>query len=383
MQNIIHPIPLSLYIHIPWCVKKCPYCDFNSHNLKTAIPETDYINALITDLQQDLQQLPIMGREIHSVFIGGGTPSLLSPDSVAKLLEEIQKHLRFTKEIEITLEANPGTVEQLKFQGFREAGINRLSIGIQSFNSDKLKALGRIHDGQEAIKAVEAAQWAGFTNFNLDLMYGLPQQNVAETIYDLETALTLNPTHLSWYQLTLEANTAFYHHPPPLPTDDVLWEMQLAGQAFLASRGFHPYEISAYSHDLPSQHNLNYWHFGDYLGIGAGAHGKITDLSNHTITRTWKTKHPKAYLDAATPFITGQKNLSREEIPLEFMLNALRLYQPIALDLFTQRSGLQIDAVLTQLKTARARGLLDFDDSMMVTTDLGKRYLNDLLQIFL
>lgn len=376
-------IPLSLYIHIPWCVKKCPYCDFNSHNLKTAIPETAYINALITDLQQDLQKLPIMDREIHSIFIGGGTPSLLSPDSLAKLLEDLQKYLRFAKAIEITLEANPGTVEQNKFQGFKQAGINRLSIGIQSFNSDKLKALGRIHDGQEASKAVEAAQRAGFENINLDLMYGLPHQNIAEAIDDLQTALTLNPTHLSWYQLTLEANTAFYHRPPPLPADDLIWEMQLAGQAYLAAQGFHAYEISAYTRNLPCQHNLNYWLFGDYLGIGAGAHGKITDLSDQTITRTWKTKHPKDYLDAATPFINGQKNLSRAEIPLEFMLNALRLYQPIALDIFTQRCGLNRDAILTQLKTAKARGLLHFDDKAIMTTDLGKRYLNDLLQIFL
>lgn len=380
-------IPLSLYIHIPWCLQKCPYCDFNSHALKGALPEIAYVNALIEDLAQDIVTFSVQDRPIQSIFIGGGTPSLFSADAIEKLLQAIQKQCRFASNIEITLEANPGTVEQGLFADFKQVGINRLSIGIQSFQAEKLKSLGRIHNAAEAIRAVETAHQAGFENFNLDLMYGLPNQTMADALFDLKTALSLNPTHLSWYQLTLEPNTAFYHRPPVLPVIDELVEIQIAGQSYLAEQGFYPYEISAYTtHSQPdrrSVHNLNYWLFGDYLAIGAGAHGKITDLKTDRIMRYWKTRHPKDYLDPNTAFLAGQKIISPLEIPLEFMMNTLRLYQLIPLELFKERTGLSIDCISSQLNQAKSGGLLDWDEWHIKTTDLGKRYLNDLLQLFL
>ncbi len=302
------PIPLALYIHIPWCIRKCPYCDFNSHAVKEAIPEESYLQALIRDLEADLDQIPL--RPIQSIFIGGGTPSLFSPDALAALLEAIAARVALARSLEVTLEANPGTVEQTRFVGFRQAGINRLSLGIQSFQPEKLKVLGRIHDDQEAVQAVMAAKQAGFENFNLDLMFGLPNQSLEDALFDLNTALSLKPTHLSWYQLTIEPNTLFYHRKPPLPADDDIWEIQHHGQALLASHGFHQYEISAYSQfGFQSRHNLNYWEFGDYLGIGAGAHAKITNPHNHTITRFWKTKHPKEYLNPDKSFLAGQQTI--------------------------------------------------------------------------
>ncbi len=378
-------IPLTLYIHIPWCVKKCPYCDFNSHQAKGELPETEYLAALLADLQQDLSS--IQEREITAIFIGGGTPSLFSPAGMSQLLTSIAGMVKFAEDIEITLEANPGTVEYEKFAGFKAAGINRLSIGIQSFQAEKLKALGRIHNGQEAIQAVLAAQNAGFSNFNLDLMYGLPQQNIDDAVQDLQTALSLKPTHLSWYQLTLEPNTAFFHAPPMLPTDDRIWEIQTQGQAFLASHGFHPYEVSAYTThaevDRRCRHNLNYWTFGDYLGIGAGAHGKVTDLKTNTITRTWKTRHPKDYLNPKTPYLAGLRALDKAEIAFEFMLNALRLYDSTPVNLFASRTGLKLQDIETVLQNAQKKDLLNYDAQTIETTPLGKRYLNDLLTLFL
>lgn len=380
-------IPLSLYIHIPWCLQKCPYCDFNSHALKGELPEMAYINRLLEDLAQDLAIFSIQDRAIQSIFIGGGTPSLFSADAIEKLLKAIQKQCRFAPNIEITLEVNPGTVEQGLFADFKQVGINRLSIGIQSFQSEKLKSLGRIHNATEAIHAVETAHQAGFENFNLDLMHGLPNQSRGDALFDLQTALSLRPTHLSWYQLTLEPNTAFFHRPPTLPADDQLIEIQEAGQSYLAKQGFYPYEISAYTtHSQPDRrsiHNLNYWLFGDYLAIGAGAHGKITDFQTQRVTRYWKTRHPKDYLDPSTPFLAGQKIISALEIPLEFMMNTLRLYQPIAIKLFEERTGMDIGCISSQLNKAKDCGLLDWDESYIKTTELGKRYLNDLLQIFL
>jgi putative oxygen-independent coproporphyrinogen III oxidase len=377
-------IPLTLYIHIPWCVKKCPYCDFNSHQLKTDLPEQDYVQALLADLQQDLAQAA--GREVEAIFMGGGTPSLFSPTALHQLLQGIRARISVRADAEITLEANPGTVEQQRFIGFREAGINRLSVGVQSFQADKLKALGRIHDDEEASNAISAAKNAGFSNFNIDLMYGLPQQSNEDALYDLQTALSLAPTHLSWYQLTLEPNTAFFHAPPLLPGEDESWEMQVKGQAFLAEQGFAPYEISAYTFSSPlgqpSQHNLNYWQFGDYLGIGAGAHSKMTDRQSQAITRTWKVKHPRDYLNPKAERVGGRRVLPREEIAFEFMLNALRLYQPVSYELFEERTGLGRVEIMPILGKAQEKGLLCGGDKIE-TTALGKRYLNDLLALFL
>lgn len=382
MRNFTQQIPLSLYIHFPWCVRKCPYCDFNSHALKQELPEMAYINALIADLEQDLPR--IWGRGISSIFMGGGTPSLFSAAAMDHLLTAIKSRLRMAADIEITMEANPGTVEQSKFEGFRQAGINRLSIGIQSFQADKLKALGRIHDQHQAIQAAQTAKQAGFNNFNLDLMHGLPQQTIAEALQDLETAIGLGPTHLSWYQLTLEPNTFFYRHPPTLPEDDMIWEMQEQGKNLLASCGFSQYEISAYArNNLQSRHNLNYWEFGDYLGIGAGAHSKITDFANMTVRRLHKVKHPKDYLDSNKSFIAEEKIVSATELPLEFMMNALRLNKTISIRLFTERTGLDLSVIDNELNQAKRLGLLNVDSGNITVTRDGQKFLNNLLEIFL
>lgn len=376
--------PLSLYVHLPWCIKKCPYCDFNSHAIKgNSLPEIEYLNALKHDLKQDVLEFSLRHRPIQSLFIGGGTPSLFSPNTIGEILSMIQTELTLTSDVEITMEANPGTFEQDRFTDFRKAGINRLSIGIQSFNSEKLQSLGRIHDDKQAIKAIDTAYRAGFNNINLDLMYGLPNQTLEEALSDLSIAFSFAPQHLSWYQLTLEPNTEFYVKPPKLPEDDSLWEMQMEGQSHMAERGFLPYEISAYTHDKKCKHNLNYWLFGDYLGIGAGAHGKISDPNTHTITRTWKTKHPKDYLNTDTPFIAGRKILSSKDIALEFMLNALRLYQPISVSLFESRTGLSIQTLAPQLNQVQKQGLLMWDETQIETTSKGKQYLNELLEVFL
>lgn len=373
-------IPLSLYIHLPWCIKKCPYCDFNSHALKNNLPEDEYVDVLIADLKLDLKKLE--PRPIQTIFFGGGTPSLFSAKALDRLLNAIAKECQLAADIEITLEANPGTVEQEKFNGFRTAGINRLSIGIQSFNPEKLKILGRIHDDNEAIKAAATAHQAGFDNFNLDLMFGLPSQTITQALDDLKMALSLKPTHLSWYQLTLEPNTLFYQKPPLLPGNDLIWEMQQQGQALLAENGFNQYEISAYSqHERECRHNLNYWQFGDYLGMGAGAHGKIT--TDEKTTRTLKNKHPKDYLDVSKPFLIEEKIITEKDLPFEFMMNALRLNQKIPFSLFTERTGLSIDSIQPQLKQAKEKGLLHIEQQHLQTTDFGRRFLNDLLQIFL
>ncbi len=374
--------PLSLYIHFPWCVRKCPYCDFNSHTLKQDLPEAAYIEALLADLQQDLSL--VQNREIVSIFMGGGTPSLFSPEAMAYLLNQIKQMLSCSKELEITLEANPGTVEQERFKGFYQAGINRLSLGIQSFQDDKLKTLGRIHDANAAIQAVVAAKQAGFTNFNLDLMFGLPEQEIAEALYDLNTAIALEPTHLSWYQLTLEPNTLFYHQRPTLPEDDKLWEMQQQGQALLAKHHYNPYEISAYSRDgFQCLHNRNYWEFGDYLGIGAGAHGKITDSNKRQVIRTHKVKHPKDYLNPSRSFIAGQTVVPPSELSFEFMLNHLRLKQPILFDLFEQRTFLPKTVLEIQLQRASEHLFIEQSQQGFVTTQLGWQFLNNLTEIFL
>lgn len=371
--------PLSLYLHMPWCVKKCPYCDFNSHALSGDIPEQAYLQAILEDLQEDL---PLVGsRPIHSVFIGGGTPSLMSPDFYQRLFTGLRQYLTFEPTAEITLEANPGTVEQSRFNGFHDAGINRLSIGVQSFQPRHLQALGRIHDATAAHKAVEAALKAGFTNFNLDLMHGLPDQTPEDAIADLDAAASWQPPHLSWYQLTLEPNTEFYSRPPDLPDDDRLWEIYRQGSEFLREKGFSDYEVSAWSKPgKASRHNLNYWTFGDYLALGAGAHGKVTQLDGQ-IRRFWKTRQPDAYLNRIGSRTAGQQLVEADELPLEFMMNALRLTEGVPEVMFTKRTGLPLSEVAVKLESLRRDGLMASE--RLQTTEFGQRYLNSLLERFL
>jgi len=385
----MNTIPLSLYIHVPWCIKKCPYCDFNSHAVKDSIPEMDYVNKLIQDLKADLSY--VQNRKLHSIFIGGGTPSLFSAKAYEVLLEAIFKLVTPETNIEITLEANPGTVEQQRFKEYRAAGINRLSIGCQSFNETHLKNLGRIHDQNQAIRAADSAHNADFDNFNLDLMFALSRQTVSEALEDLETALSLQPTHLSWYQLTLEPNTVFHRYPPALPHEDIISEMILLGKILLKENGFDQYEISAYSKsDMQCRHNLNYWRFGDYLGIGAGAHGKLTDSENDLqndlqrpeIIRTTKYKQPKSYLNNDSS-LAEKKIIARKDLPFEFMLNALRLEEPVSFELFKQRTGLDMSDVMPILHNARAKELLIIHESSFQPSKLGRLFLNDLTEMFL
>ncbi|MFA7554933.1 MAG: radical SAM family heme chaperone HemW, partial [Spongiibacteraceae bacterium] len=372
--------PLGLYIHIPWCVRKCPYCDFNSHTT-AAIPEQEYVNALIDDLEQELQF--VQGRPLQSIFFGGGTPSLFSGAAIARILTAVEQRIPFAVDIEITLEANPGTVEQGKFSAYAAAGVNRLSIGVQSFNADHLKTLGRIHSNQEAIKAAHTAIKAGINNFNIDLMHGLPKQTEQQALQDIEQAIALNPTHISWYQLTIEPNTAFYSAPPTLPDDDRLADIQDAGEHLLSQANFQQYEISAYSRNkAQSRHNTNYWLFGDYIGIGAGAHGKLTLLHEQQIIRRWKTRSPKDYLASDKEFIAGSKVLQAEELPLEFFLNSLRLTNGFSSALFQARTGLSLSAVQTQLAMLNNKKLLSISDQSINTTPLGRRFLNSILAEF-
>jgi len=385
MINFKENLPLSLYIHIPWCVKKCPYCDFNSHELGDVLPEHDYITALIADLEHDLPL--IWGRKIIALFIGGGTPSLFSPESIAKLISELRARLNFAPDIEITLEANPGTVDRNKFAEFREVGINRLSIGVQSFNDEFLNKLGRIHGRQEAINATESAHHAGFDNFNLDLMYGLPNQSSDQAMDDLQTAISLNPKHISYYQLTIEPNTRFYAQAPEhLPEDDMLWSMQEQGISLLHNNGYEQYEVSAYAKPgKQCKHNLNYWQFGDYLGIGAGAYAKITNVAHQSIQRLAKTKLPKHYIAIAgtADAISSDYFLKSEDAIFEFMLNALRLTQGIPLELFPKNSGLSLALIHDIVEHAKQQGLLDVSAEKIVPTKRGYRFLNDLISMFL
>jgi len=376
--------PLSLYVHLPWCVRKCPYCDFNSHEIKDGVPELAYVDALIADLEQELPS--IWGRTVETVFIGGGTPSLFSPAAIDRLLSQLRALLALPATAEITLEANPGTLEAGKFAEFRAVGINRLSIGVQSFEDTMLAKLGRIHDARQAIAAAEATHAAGFTEFNLDLMYGLPGQNVKQALADLEQALALESTHLSHYQLTIEPNTRFAHTPPNLPDDDTIWDMQQRCQARLAARGFENYEVSAYAQTgHRCRHNLNYWRFGDYLGIGAGAHAKISSAQTQCIERSAKLRHPREYLAraASAERIAEQHILSRQEAGFEFMLNALRLNDGFPVALFAQHTGLPLTIVESPLHQAEARGLIERDMHTIRPTALGKRFLNDLTALFL
>ncbi|XXE94463.1 radical SAM family heme chaperone HemW [Pseudomonas sp. D1-2] len=373
--------PLALYIHIPWCVRKCPYCDFNSHTASPQLPEEEYVDALLADLDQDLHG--VHGRPLSSIFFGGGTPSLFSAQALGRLLRGVEARIPFAPDIEITLEANPGTFEQEKFVAYRALGINRLSIGIQSFQQAKLQALGRIHNGDEAVRAAGMARQAGFDNFNLDLMHGLPDQSLEDALSDLRQAIALKPTHLSWYQLTLEPNTVFWNQPPILPEDDTLWDIQEAGQALLAEHGYDQYEVSAYAQPgRAARHNLNYWSFGDFIGIGAGAHGKLSHPDGR-IVRTWKTRLPKDYLNPAKRFLAGEKSLANEELPFEFLMNALRLTEGVAAQLYPQRTGLSLESLADGRREAEQSGLLQVEPSRLVATERGQLFLNDLLQKFL
>jgi oxygen-independent coproporphyrinogen-3 oxidase len=384
MFNFTATPPLSLYIHIPWCVRKCPYCDFNSHEARDAIPEQDYIRALVADLEQDLAS--VWGRSVETVFLGGGTPSLLTPQGIERLLGEVRARIPLKPAAEVTLEANPGTVDQARFAGFREAGINRLSMGIQSFQDDLLGAIGRIHSAQDAISAVEAARSAGFDNFNLDLMFGLPGQTVTQALADLQQAIRLAPAHLSWYELTIEPNTWFHRHPPERPADDTLLMMQAQGQALLAEAGYQRYEVSAFARPgRQCRHNLNYWQFGDYLGIGAGAHAKITAAATQSVRRIAKLKHPRSYIDSAHSGarISSCDELSVADVILEFVMNSLRLdagFSPVE---FTAATGLPWSRIEPQLNDAIEKGWLSENNGHIHTTPKGQRYLDEFLQQWL
>lgn len=373
--------PLAAYVHIPWCVRKCPYCDFNSHAAGPSLPEDAYVTALLADLECDLDQA--QGRKLSSIFFGGGTPSLFSPSALGRILHGLEQRIGFTDDIEITLEANPGTFEQDKFRDYRSLGINRLSIGVQSFQPAKLAALGRIHDGDEAVRAADMARAAGFDNFNLDLMHGLPDQSLDDALSDLRIAIAQQPTHLSWYQLTVEPNTEFWSKPPELPADETLWDIQEAGQVLLAEHGYGQYETSAYAQPgRQARHNLNYWTFGDFLGLGAGAHGKSSGPDG-MIRRHWKTRLPKDYLDPTKRFRAGEKQLTEDELPFEFLMNVLRLNDGVPAVLFTQRTGLAPAMLADGRREAEARGLLERDPQRLVATAKGQLFLNDLLQLFL
>ena len=380
--------PLSLYVHIPWCVRKCPYCDFNSHAQNGALPVDEYVRALLADLDRDLRDhaAAIAGRPIHSVFFGGGTPSLFAPDAIARVLDGVAARLALPRDAEVTLETNPGTVEHGRFDGYLAAGVNRISFGVQSFEDDKLRRLGRIHSAGEADRAVKSAQDAGVANVNLDLMYALPEQTPAQAVGDVERALALQPTHVSHYQLTLEPNTLFAAKPPPLPDEDSAWDMQEACQAALAADGYAQYEVSAYARDgRECAHNLNYWRFGDYLGVGAGAHGKLTDAHTARIVRTSKVKLPRSYLERAArgeAFGTAS-DIAAEDRPFEFMMNALRLRDGVDAASFAERTGLADAAIVDTVRRARERGWLVSEPARIATTDLGWRYLNDVVGAFL
>ncbi len=386
--------PLALYVHIPWCVKKCPYCDFNSHATPEKIPEQEYVDQLIADLKGDA--LYAQGRKIHSIFLGGGTPSLFSSKAIGQIIEAADKIVGIDKLAEVTLEANPGAVEQQRFSGYRSAGVNRLSIGAQSMQDKHLQSLGRIHGAAEVITAVDTARKVGFDNFNIDVMHGLPDQSIEDALNDLQQVIDLSPTHLSWYQLTIEQNTAFYRQPPLLPVDDVLAEIEEQGQVLLQSHGFSQYEISAFSRSQPSIHNLNYWQFGDYLGIGAGAHGKITDIASQRILRRQKTRLPTHYLEhdfslhsspetmiARSNASTQWAGVEQSALPLEFMMNALRLNEGVPSHLFSERTGLPSSVINSKMNLLRSRELLEKDPQRYTTTELGRRFLNEVISVFM
>lgn len=375
--------PLGLYIHLPWCVQKCPYCDFNSHQLRVDMSEAAYVTALLADLDFELAFSPVQGRTLQSLFIGGGTPSLFSAESISRLLQGVRQRIDCAPGIEVTLEANPGTLEQGRYQGYREAGVNRLSIGVQSFQPDSLRQLGRIHGRDEVHAAIESARSARFDSFNLDLMCGLPGQSMEMACADVELALAAGADHLSYYQLTIEPNTAFYHQlPRAMPNDDAAGEIQAAGCRLLAAAGYRQYEVSAYMRDGHAcQHNLNYWRFGDYLGIGAGAHGKLTNGLTGCVERSWRVKRPEAYMaGAGTPgAVSGRSKLDQTDLFVEFLMNALRLKEGFQVDLFTERTGLEEAYLWSRLQGLLERGLLIHQDGRIRTSDTGWIFLDDVV----
>lgn len=387
--------PLALYIHVPWCTRKCPYCDFNSHEQTQALPEADYVAALLDDFRHDLPY--VQQRAVSSIFIGGGTPSLFSGQSYERLLIGLQSMVSFTQDIEITLEANPGSAEREKFADYFSAGINRLSLGIQSFDPQQLKRLGRIHDADDAKRAIDFAHRAGFKRLNIDIMYGLQDQTPDAALNDLTQAIDACPEHISWYQLTIEPNTAFFKHPPPLPPEDTLIDIQDAGLNMLCNAGFERYEISAFSKvGGQSRHNLNYWRFGDYLGIGAGAHGKITQVSRQRILRMHKRRQPNHYLTAAKqsigqstgnllqryPYLADAAPVEQTQLPLEFLLNVLRLREGFTPAQFERLTGLSFDLIGKQVESLQQRLLLHRDADQISTTDKGYQFLNSVLEAF-
>ncbi|MCU0937045.1 MAG: radical SAM family heme chaperone HemW [Gammaproteobacteria bacterium] len=376
--------PLALYVHVPWCVRKCPYCDFNSHALRPGgVPEREYLEAILDDLAEEAAG--VAGRSLETVFFGGGTPSLLSPETVARVLEAARRDPGVRPDAEVTLEANPGTVERGRLSELRAAGVNRLSIGVQSFDDGLLARIGRIHSGEEALVAVEAARAAGFDNLNLDLMYGLPGQTPGAALADLNSALALGPEHVSHYQLTLEPGTPFHRAPPSLPDDEAVSEIESACPARLAEAGYRRYEISAFARPgMECRHNLGYWTFGDYLPVGPGAHGKVTRPDGLRVVRRVRRRHPEDYLRAgAGQRVAEQRELGREDLAFEFFLNALRLPDGVPAGLYSERTGLSLETVAGPLAEARRRGLLADDRERLQPTEEGLRYLNDLCGLFL
>ncbi|AIX49216.1 radical SAM family heme chaperone HemW [Pantoea eucrina] len=371
--------PLSLYIHIPWCVQKCPYCDFNSHALKGEVPHLEYVQHLLQDLEQDLPLTA--GREVRTIFIGGGTPSLLSSHAMQTLMDGVRVRLPLAADAEITMEANPGTVEADRFSGYQAAGINRISIGVQSFSPQKLERLGRIHGPQEAKRAAELAAALGLRSFNLDLMHGLPDQSLEEALDDLRQAIALNPPHLSWYQLTIEPNTLFGSRPPQLPDDDALWDIYEQGHQLLTAAGYQQYETSAYAKPgYRCEHNLNYWRFGDYLGIGCGAHGKLTQADGR-IVRTVKTRHPRGFMKGN--YLDKQHEVADEDKPFEFFMNRFRLLEAAPRAEFQRYTGLDEQTIRPQMEQAITAGYVTESASEWQITEKGKLFLNSLLELFM
>ena len=382
-KTLLQTPPLSLYVHIPWCVRKCPYCDFNSHEAGKELDESAYIDALMIDFEQEIEAN--QHRQLQSIFFGGGTPSLFSAESINNIIEGVRSKASLTPDIEISLEANPGTFEQKKFADYRTAGVNRLSIGIQSFNDDKLQSLGRIHDCNEAIKAIETAYAAGFNNINLDLMFGLPGQSMEQAVEDINLACDFQPAHISHYQLTIEPNTWFHKHTPVLPATDLIWDMQQRCHDMLYKHDYIQYEVSAFSQaGKQCRHNMNYWTFGDYIGIGAGAHGKVTDIHGPSIQRRWKQRQPTAYIKHAMQgdSCSGTSELDQADILFEFLLNALRLRQGFSYELFEQRSGINRQRLLEACKNIDP-DLLVISETGLNTSPRGFDFLNDVLGSFL
>lgn len=376
-------IPLSLYVHFPWCLRKCPYCDFNSYTLVKSEKEllALYVDLLLNDLEAEAERA--LDHKLNSIYFGGGTPSLLPLGAIKKIIDRARNLFSFAPDIEITLEANPGTINLELCKGFKDAGINRISLGVQSFSDEKLKSIGRIHNARQAQEAIEAIKQAGFCNFNLDMMLGLPGQSVDDAMNDLQLALGFAPPHFSWYQLTLEPKTLFAAQPPILPHNEELWDIQQAGQNLLAQFGLLQYEVSAYSQPgFECRHNVNYWQYGDYLGIGAGAHGKIT-LANGLVKRYWKVAKPKEYMRWRDIFIAGEETITLKKQSFEFMLNALRLYRPVSYALFQARTGVTIDEIAKELHRAENLGLIELHSDAIIATTHGRNFLNDLLEIFL